>query len=307
MTVNLVTGVAGFIGYELAKKIISSNNIVIGIDNFYSGSRKKVKDLESVNFYFYEGSITDYSFIEKVFNSHKIDYVFHQAAISSVGSSIEDPIQSNHVNLLGTLNLLNFSSKYNISRFIFASSAAVYGVLPELPKNELSATSPISPYALEKLTSEYYLDLFSKLYDLQTIKLRYFNVYGKGQNPNNEYSGVISIFHKLFTSDQIPTIFGNGNQYRDFIHVSDIVEINIAASKIEYSNKIRLICCGTGTKTSVNEIFALFCEKFNKNWKPIYKKERKGDIFGSYSDNNLMSKILKNKNTKEFKTEIMKL
>jgi len=137
MTVNLVTGVAGFIGYELAKKIISSNNIVIGIDNFYSGSRKKVKDLESVNFYFYEGSITDYSFIEKVFNSHKIDYVFHQAAISSVGSSIEDPIQSNHVNLLGTLNLLNFSSKYNISRFIFASSAAVYGVLPELPKNYL--------------------------------------------------------------------------------------------------------------------------------------------------------------------------
>lgn len=306
--IYLVTGIAGFIGSHIAEELLKDvNNIVIGIDNFYSGYAKNIDVIDSKNLVFYEGNIADDKILNKIFSTHKIKYIFHQAAVASVQKSIDDPILSNQVNVRGTLKLLNFARLYQVKRLVFASSAALYGDEPSLPKNEQSIIQPISPYGYEKLMSEQYMSLYFQFYSLETISLRYFNVYGPRQDPSSEYSGVISIFNEKFSKNELPIIYGDGNNYRDFIHVEDIVKINISAMLHPYNSQKRVFCCGTGVENSINEIFDIFSKKYNKDWLPIYTKAREGDIVGSISDNSQMLNLLGNNQLINFKDGILSL
>jgi UDP-glucose 4-epimerase len=294
--IYLVTGVAGFIGSHIAEELLKDiNNTVIGIDNFYSGHHKNLNAVDSKNLVFYEGDITDDKVLNEIFSTYNVKFIFHEAAIASVQKSINDPLLSNQVNLRGTLKLLNFAALHNVERLVFASSAAVYGDEPSLPKTEKSLTRPISPYGYEKLMSEQYMNLYFKMYGIETICLRYFNVYGPRQDPSSEYSGVISIFEEKFSTNKCPVIYGDGENFRDFIHVKDIVSVNLSAMHGKFNPKNMIICCGTGIKNSINEIFNVFCEKYNKNWSPIYSDARQGDIVGSISDNSNMMDLNQNR------------
>lgn len=306
--IYLVTGVAGFIGSHIAEELLKNQyNEVIGIDNFYSGFKDNLDVIDSPNFYFYEGDINDESVLRTVFEKHKIKFVFHQAAVSSVQKSINDPLISNMVNVRGTLTLLDFARIYNIRRFVFASSAAIYGDEPTLPKSEQSVIQPISPYGYEKLMSEQYLKLYLNLFQVETIALRYFNVYGPRQDPSSEYSGVISIFEDKFSNNECPIIFGDGMNYRDFIHVKDIVKVNLCAMHQPYNPNRIEFCCGTGVKKTINELFNIFCKKYNKDWKPIYKAGREGDISGSISDNSLMKSLIGKDRLIDFEDGVLSL
>ena len=292
-SIYFITGVAGFIGSHIAEELIKNpSNEIIGIDNFYSGFRKNLDLINSKNFFFYKGDITDELVLKKIFKKHRIKFIFHQAAVSSVQKSINDPVFSNNVNVRGTLKLLEFARMYKVSRFVFASSAALYGDEPTLPKCEQSLIQPISPYGYEKLMSEQYMKLYYNLFKVETIALRYFNVYGPRQDPSSEYSGVISIFDEKFSNNECPIIFGDGKNFRDFIHVKDVVRANICAMHQSYNRDRMEFCCGTGVKNTINEIFYIFCKKYNKDWTPIYKNERKGDIVGSISDNSNMISLI---------------
>lgn len=306
--IYLITGVAGFIGSHIAEELLmDSGNEVIGIDNFYSGYTTNLDIIDSKNFYFYKGDITDELILSKIFKRHKVEFIFHQAAVSSVQKSINNPLLSNKVNVRGTLTLLQFAKMYKVKRFVFASSAAIYGDEPTLPKSEQSKIQPISPYGYEKLMSEQYLKLYFNLFQVQTIALRYFNVYGPRQDPSSEYSGVISIFEDKFSKNERPLIFGDGENYRDFIHVKDIVKVNICAMHAPYSMFGNEICCGTGIKNTINEIFYIFCKKYSKDWVPIYKGSREGDIVGSISDNSVMISLIDNHQIIDFAEGVLSL
>ena len=291
--VYLITGIAGFIGSHIAEELLKDkNNLVVGLDNFSSGYQANIDLIDSANLIFYEGDIRDDGTLAEIFAKHDIQYIFHEAAVASVQKSIENPILSNEVNVVGTLKLLNFARLNNAKRVVFASSAAVYGDEPTLPKNESSIVKPISPYGYEKLIGDQYMNLYSQMFDLETVSLRYFNVYGPRQDPSSEYSGVISIFEERFAGNKQPKIHGSGEQFRDFIHVKDIVKVNIASMHEPYKEKYRVICCGTGISTSINDLFGFFCKKYNKDWSPSYMNNRNGDIFGSVTDNSRMLALL---------------
>lgn len=292
----LVTGVAGFIGSHIAEELIKDkNNVVVGIDNFYSGKKENIdllKKKSENNFIFLEADIRDNLEIENIFKTYKIEYVFHQAAIASVQCSMEDPSFTNLVNVQGTLNILESSRKTKVKKIVFASSAAVYGAEPTLPKDEDSIVKPISPYGLEKYICEEYLELYSSLYDIECVALRYFNVYGERQDPNSEYSGVISIFDNKIKDKQSITIFGDGTQYRDFIYVKDVVKANLNAMKYN-TGKFNIFCVGTGIQTSINELVDVIQEKYHQNINISYRDSREGDIKASICDNKKTLKELK--------------
>lgn len=297
----LVTGAAGFIGSHLIEELLKdANNIIVGVDNFYSGTRENIHYLRGIdsenNFTLVESDIRNYTRLEKIIKDNKIEQVFHLAAIVSVQESIENPILSNEVNVKGTLNLLEICRNNNVKKIVFSSSAAVYGDEPTLPKDENSLTKPISPYGYEKLIGEHYMNLYNNLYGVETVVLRYFNVYGERQSATSDYSGVISIFEKKFKNNEIPIIYGNGEQYRDFIYVKDIVKVNInVMNSLNTSGKI--YCVGTSYKTTINDLFRLMNKKYKKDFEPIYKKSRGGDILESICKNN---KILNITNIKSF-------
>lgn len=306
--VYLITGIAGFIGSHIAEELLKDkNNLVVGLDNFSSGYQTNIDLINSTNLIFYEGDIRDDGTLAEIFARHDIQYIFHEAAVASVQKSIENPILSNEVNVVGTLKLLNFARLNNVKRVVFASSAAVYGDEPTLPKNESSIVKPISPYGYEKFIGDQYMNLYSQMFDLETVSLRYFNVYGSRQDPSSEYSGVISIFEERFASNKQPKIHGSGEQFRDFIHVKDIVKVNIASMHKPYNDKYRLICCGTSISTSINDLFSFFCKKHNKDWRPSYMNNRNGDIFGSVTDNSRMLELLHKKKLIAFTDGILDL
>lgn len=285
--VYLVTGVAGFIGSHIAEELLKDGKNVIGIDNFYSGKKENIEYLQNISsdiFDFVEIDIRDINSLKKLFSEHKIDFVFHQAAIASVQKSIENPVFTNEVNVQGTLNILEASRENGVKKIVFASSAAVYGDEPTLPKNENSIIKPISPYGLEKYICEEYLKLYSNLYGLKSVALRYFNVYGERQDPSSEYSGVISIFDNKIKNGETITIFGDGEQYRDFVYVKDVVQANINAMWMD-TGDFNIFCVGTGEKTTVNDLANVLQTKYDSSSKIAYTKARRGDIEGSVCDN----------------------
>jgi UDP-glucose 4-epimerase len=293
--VYLITGVAGFIGSHIAEELIKDkDNTVVGIDNFYSGFKSNIDLLnESAtgDFYFLEGDIRDREFLNSIFDKFDIEYIFHQAGIVSVQLSMEDPLLTGDVNLGGMLNLLDIGSKSGVKKILFASSAAVYGDEPSLPKSEESELCPISPYGLEKLVCEQYMKLYSELFNIKCAALRYFNVFGERQNPNSAYSGVISIFNKKISEGNSIIIYGDGEQYRDFIYIKDVVKSNIEIMKKE-TGQFDVYCIGGSTTTSINDLVNFIGKKYDNTPLVSYEESRSGDIVGSVCDNKKMMAIL---------------
>ena len=224
---------------------------------------------------FYKGDIRNQEILIKA--SKDCDIIFHQAAVVSVPQTVDNPVDSAMVNDMGTLFVLEAARKNNVKRVVLASSCAIYGDDPEIPKHEEMRPKPQSPYAVQKLTGEFYARLYFDLYGLETVCLRYFNVYGPRQDPSSPYSGVISIFMTKASAKKAPLIYGDGNQYRDFIFVKDVVKANLlAANGTEAKGKILNI--GTGKYIRINELWEMICQLAGQNIKPKYEQGRPGDI-----------------------------
>ncbi|MGJ0359268.1 NAD-dependent epimerase/dehydratase family protein [Aliarcobacter cryaerophilus] len=307
----LVTGSAGFIASHLIEELLKDkNNFIIGIDNFYSGTKENldfIKSLDSENkFQFIQADIRIFEEINKIIKDKEIEQIYHLAAIVSVQESILNPLLSNEVNIKGTLNILEAVRLNNVKRVVFSSSAAVYGDEPTQPKNEKSVTKPISPYGYEKLIGEQYMKLYSELYGVETVSLRYFNIYGERQSATSDYSGVISIFEKKFKENGIPNIYGDGEQYRDFVYVKDVVLLNIKAMNTENISG-EVFCVGTSQKVSINDLISILNYKYSKNIKANYLPYRQADIKESICDNSKIMKLLNFKEFRSFKENILYL
>ena len=307
----LLTGSAGFIASHLIEELLrDKNNYIIGIDNFYSGTKENldfIKSIDSKNkFEFIEADIRNFEEINKIIKDKKIEQIYHLAAIVSVQESIENPLLSNEVNVKGTLNILESARINSIKRIVFSSSAAVYGDEPTQPKNEISITKPISPYGYEKLIGEQYMKLYSELYGVETVSLRYFNVYGERQSATSDYSGVISIFEKKFKNDEIPNIYGDGEQYRDFVYVKDVAKANIKAMNTPNISG-EVFCVGTSRKVSINDLVSILNHKYSKNIKANYLQARNGDIKESICDNKKIKQFLEFESFISFEEGILKL
>lgn len=307
----LVTGSAGFIASHLIEELLKDeNNYIIGIDNFYSGTKENLDFIKSIDnknrFEFIEADIRNFEQLNKIIKNNKIQQIYHLAAIVSVQESIENPLLSNEVNIKGTLNILEAIRLNNVKRVVFSSSAAVYGDEPTQPKNENSITKPISPYGYEKLIGEQYMKLYSELYGVETVILRYFNVYGERQSATSDYSGVISIFEKKFKNDEIPNIYGDGEQYRDFVYVKDVAKANIKAMNTSnISGKV--FCVGTSKKVSINNLVSVLNHKYSKNINANYSQSRNGDIKESICDNKKIKQFLEFESFISFEEGILRL
>jgi len=305
----LVTGVAGFIGSHIAEELLKQGDEVIGVDNFYSGNLENIQLLEKIsgNFEFHNVDITDFDNLKKVFQNSNITNIFHLAAVASVQKSIENPLFTNSVNVKGTLNILELAKQFQIKRVVFSSSAAVYGDEPTLPKNENSIIQPISPYGYEKLMGEHYMNIFNSLYGVETVVLRYFNVYGERQDPSSDYSGVISIFENRISKGETVNIYGDGKQYRDFIYVKDVVKINFQAMESDKAVG-EVFACGTGRTTTILELFNMIAKKYQaEHLKPKMETARNGDIRESVCDNLKLTETLQIKNITKFSNGILQL
>jgi UDP-glucose 4-epimerase len=278
----LVTGGAGFIGSNLIPILLNAGNSVTVYDNLSSGKIENLKKFQgNTHFKFVKGDIRDYASLMNALS--EIDAVVHLAALIDVSASVVDPIATNEINVDGTLSVLQASKQKGVSRFVFASSTAVYGDAKILPINEETVVKPISPYAASKAAGESYCNAFSNCYNLQTIALRFFNVYGP-RNENSPYSGVITKFLRKATNNEPLTIEGDGEQTRDFIHVSDIAfAIAAALEAKELKNDIFNVC--TGFPTSINKLAETVKEVTGrKNLQVIHAPPRVGDIRSSYGD-----------------------
>ncbi len=269
----LVTGGAGFIGSHLSSILVRQGHTVTILDDLSTGHLSNVEDIPHI---FVRGDVSDRSTVVDVVKENEA--VFHLAAIASVPKTLEDPIRSHQVNLEGTLNVLEACRQTGCKRVIFASSAAVYGLEPLTPTDESSAPRPGSPYALEKLSSELYLKLYSELFSLDTVALRFFNVYGPKQDPSSPYSGVLSLFKKRLSQGDPVTIYGDGEQSRDFVYVEDVARALLCALTVP--NPRGLVCnVARGQSVTINEIYTMMSRamKLDPVPKPTYQPARQGD------------------------------
>lgn len=279
----LITGGAGFIGSHIAKKLIDNNMDVHILDNLSTGNIENIPFIKQKNIHI--KNISDYEYVESLIKNNDFTYVIHLAAMVSVVETIEKPIQSNEVNIDASIKLLEFIKKYNpnIQKFVFASSAAVYGKLKGLPKSIDSQVNPLSPYAIQKYSSEQYTKMYNQLYSIPTVSLRFFNIFGPRQNPSSDYSGVLSILNRKFLEKQQFTFFGDGEQTRDFVYIDDLIQAFWLVLNNDKANG-EIFNVGTGKQTTLNEIFEVFQENYNYTIPFEYKEERKGDIKYSYAD-----------------------
>ena len=298
----LVTGGAGFIGSHIVDRLLQDGHQVIVLDDLSTGHRENLaenKKLEIV-----EGDIRDFTTVNKCMQG--VDWVFHKAAVASVPKTVNDPIGSSKVNYQGTLHVLEAARQNRAKRVVFASSAALYGDEPTLPKLESMLPVTLSPYAVDKLASEYACGMYTKLYGLETVSLRYFNVYGPRQDPSSPYSGVISIFADKLNQGTAPTIFGDGEQTRDFVYVSDVVEANMQAATTE-SAVGQVINIATGKKITLNELLKIFCDIKQLEFNAEYQDPRQGDIKESYANVNKAASVLDWSSTVELNQGLRKL
>jgi nucleoside-diphosphate-sugar epimerase len=274
-----VTGGAGFIGSHLCDALIRRGDRVRVVDNFSTGSRHNLAHLSAVECL--EGDLADLDVARQAVRD--VDYVLHQAAVPSVPRSVDDPIGSHRSNVDATLNVLVASRDARVRRLVYAGSSSAYGNAPTLPKVETMAADPLSPYALQKLVGEQYCRLFTTLYGLETVSIRYFNVFGPRQDPASPYSGVISLFTQALVEGRQPTIFGDGRQTRDFTFVSNVVDGVLRAC--EASNVAgEVINVATGGRTSLNELFHAVRRLTGGRVDPIYAPARPGDVRDSQAD-----------------------
>jgi UDP-glucose 4-epimerase len=276
----LVTGGAGFIGSHIVEALIDQGCAVTVLDNLSTGSESNLVGVENkINFI--EGDIRDRQVLNRV--AEGCDTIFHLAAVVSVPETIERPVDSASINDMGTLFVLQAARQKGVRRVVFSSSCAVYGDDPQLPKDETINPVPSSPYAVQKLTGEHYLRLGYELYGLETVSLRYFNVYGPRQDPSSPYSGVISIFMNRAVNNQAPVIFGDGKQSRDFIYVDDVVKANLMAATVAPA-KGDIINIGTGSAIRIMQLWDMICDVSGVAHRPRYEPARAGDIHESFAN-----------------------
>lgn len=287
----LVTGGAGFVGSHLVDRLLDEGFKVWVVDNLYTGQMENlVQHRGKKGFRFVEADIRNFELVKKMVRG--VDAVFHEAALVSVTRSVENPLLSNETNVTGTLNLLKACVDARVKRFVYASSSSVYGETETLPKHEDLATVPLSPYAVSKLAAENYVRVFHGVYGLETVCLRYFNVYGPRQT-YGPYSGVISIFINRLLEDQPPIVYGDGEQTRDFTNVQDVVEANMLALSAQKAVG-EVFNVATGVATSVNKLAEIIQEIMDKtNLAPVYANPRPGDIKHSYAAISKARKILR--------------
>jgi nucleoside-diphosphate-sugar epimerase len=278
----LVTGGAGFVGSNLADGLIDAGAKVVIIDNLVTGFRENLAEIKG-DFEFVEADLNDSDILGKVIQD--IEMVFHQAALPSVPRSIDNPAETHQACVNATFNLLLHAKESGVKRFVYAASSSAYGNQPTLPKVETMRADPLSPYAAAKLMGEHYCRVFNNVYGLETIALRYFNVFGPRQNPASHYSGVISRFIDALESKQTPVIFGDGEQSRDFTYVANVVEANIKAAQTDKGIG-EVMNTANGDKVSLNELLEVLKQiTGNEHVSARYEPVRKGDVKHSQADN----------------------
>jgi Nucleoside-diphosphate-sugar epimerases len=282
MSLYLITGVAGFIGSSLARAVLSRGDQVRGVDNFSTGNRENIAEtLDRIDFR--EADIGDLDAMHKACAG--VDFVLHQAAIPSVPKSVLDPLGSNRANVDGTVNVLVAARDAKVKRVVYAASSSAYGDTPTLPKHENMKPDPISPYAVAKLASEQYMISFYRCYGLETVSLRYFNIFGPHQDPSSPYSGVLAKFITQMLRGEQPTIHGDGEQSRDFTYIDNAVEANLLACTVPAKKAAgEMFNVATGRQVTLNETFKLLQGLTSYKGQPKYGPERGGDIKHSLAD-----------------------
>ena len=286
----LVTGVAGFIGSSIARELVSRGETVRGLDDFSTGKRENIEEMKG-RLDFHEVSLLNPAGLTTACKG--VDYVIHQAALPSVPKSVADPKLTNSVNVEGTLNLLVAARDAKVKRVVYAASSSAYGESETLPKREDMVPHPISPYAVQKLTGEHYMQAFSKVYGLESVSLRYFNIFGPRQDANSQYSAVLAKFITMMQKGESPTIYGDGEQSRDFTFVANAVQANLracAAPAAEVSGKVFNIA--TGRRFSLNQTYAMLQEITGFKGAPKFAPARMGDVKHSLADISLAQKHL---------------
>jgi nucleoside-diphosphate-sugar epimerase len=283
----LVTGGAGFIGSHICEELARRGETVRVVDSLITGKRENLAHVANVEFI--EGDLADVSVATRAVRG--IDYVLHQAAIPSVPRSVEDPITSNRANVDASLNLLVAARDAGVKRVVYAGSSSAYGNSPTMPKVETMPTAPLSPYALQKLVAEQYCQMFTTLYGLETVTIRYFNVFGPRQDPSSPYSGVISLFIRALCEGRRPTIYGDGEQTRDFTYVANVVDGVLRACQAKNVSG-EVINVATHGRVSLNQLFKVLRNLVGANVEPIYEQPRAGDVRDSQADISKAARLL---------------
>ncbi len=282
MAQYLVTGIAGFIGSNIARTLLARGEQVRGIDNLSTGNRANLVDI-GPKIDFHEADILDTAAITKACNG--VDYIFHEAAIPSVPKSVKDPVTTNRACVDGTVSVLVAARDAKVKRVVYAASSSVYGDTPTLPKHEAMIPNPISPYAVAKLTGEYYMTSFYRCYGLETVSLRYFNIFGPFQDPTSPYSGVLAKFTTLMLKGEQPTIFGDGETSRDFTYIDNAVSANLLACHAPAAQVAGKVCnVATGTRFTLNQTFELMKKLTGYSGNVAYAPQREGDVKHSLAD-----------------------
>lgn len=281
MSTALVTGVAGFIGSNLAVELLDRGYEVRGIDDLSTGKKRNLKSFRTDgNFTFHEGDVRDENLLDDLCTD--VDYIFHQAAIASVPKSIEDPVTTTDVNCTGTAKVLRAATDNDVDTVVVASSSALYGSGGELPKVEEMDSEPESPYALSKQYTEQLALQFNEFEEIDTVALRYFNIYGPRQDVESDYAAVIPIFIERMLANKKPVIYGDGEQTRDFTYIDTVVDANIRAAEGAVAGEA--INIGTGDPVSINELVETLNEVLETDLEPKYDDPRLGDVKHSYAD-----------------------
>jgi nucleoside-diphosphate-sugar epimerase len=282
MATYLITGVAGFIGSALARAVLAQGDKVRGADNFSTGKRNNIAELLD-RIEVREADLLDLEAVQSACRG--VDYVLHEAAIPSVPRSVRDPLESNRANIDATVNVLVGARDAKVKRVVYAASSSAYGDTPTLPKHEEMSPNPISPYAVAKLASEYYMTSFFRCYGLETVALRYFNIFGPRQDPSSPYSGVLAKFITQMLKGEQPTILGDGAQSRDFTYVDNVVHANLLACKAPAGEVAgRVFNVATGTRIDLNEMFRVLKKLTGYPGEVKYGPERAGDVKHSLAD-----------------------
>ena len=289
MATYLVTGAAGFIGRSIAAALLKRGDTVRGVDSFITGKRSNLVGLEAMEFI--EGDLVDPVVCAKACDG--VEFVFHEAALASVPRSVADPVSTNNNCVVATLNVLVAAKAAGVRRVIYAGSSSAYGDTPTLPKYEAMASDPISPYAVAKLAGENYMRSFTRVYGLETVTLRYFNVFGPHQDPTSHYSGVLAVFCQRMIAGEQPTIHGDGEQSRDFTYIDNVVHANLLAAAAP-AGKVsgRVMNTATGSRSTLNETFALLKDLTGYAGTVAYGAPRAGDIRDSLADIRLAKELL---------------
>ncbi|MDE1178133.1 MAG: NAD-dependent epimerase/dehydratase family protein [Edaphobacter sp.] len=282
MSTVLITGIAGFIGSSLARALVAEGATVRGIDNLSSGSLVNLEEIrKKIDFRY--ADVLDKDEVSAAMKG--VDYVFHEAAIPSVPKSVNDPVGTNGPNLTGTLTVLEAARQAGVKRLLYAASSAAYGDNPALPKTEAMLPEPISPYAVQKVAGEHYLSSYYKVYGLETVSLRYFNIFGPRQDPSSQYSGVLARFISLMLAGKTPTIYGDGLTSRDFTYIDNVVSANLLAAKAPAANVAgKIFNVATGRRVTLLDAFAEIKRILGFPGEVIHEEERNGDIKHSGAD-----------------------